>query len=473
MLVSMSLAARLAYILRLNHENDKLPFLVSERRRRLMWSIFATDTLYSSGKREFTSCTAETLHIQLPCREQSFSMDLPGRTESLAATPASLGASRMGLHGYCLRVLDIRDRVQRLALAITNHSRPLEECLATLESVEAELQVFYSSLPSQYQLDTKGFSLRAFSASRTPYLMLHAWWHQTHCDLFRFTIPGFREGLPTAEISRMSPGFASACRQKCLAHAVAVSRILETPRLVGGAELISDPSLAMCAFHSARIISRLGQHPMGDMAQPELIARLTACAEALQEQSAVFPTTSILQKGILDLLNDAQRDRDGPCALPCIWDEEENESNPETLARVTDGVLGRGEIYSKHSVTDVVRNMNFESEDLDSGSSVAQETLGSVDGPGSWRIQESYSNSVGDASSPVQPQQHQTALGLAVPNAGLHTGYMRGGMDHEGSLLTLGFDPRYDLGQPDLFMDSFWPLEDGGWTLPDTNSQMQ
>lgn len=112
MLVSMALASRLAYILRLNYEDTRQEFLVQERRRRLMWSIYVMDSLYSSGKAEFTACTAETLHIRLPCNEKSFSMDIPVTTEPLHP-PLHSDTTTMSLLGYCIRVLDIRNRTQR------------------------------------------------------------------------------------------------------------------------------------------------------------------------------------------------------------------------------------------------------------------------------------------------------------------------------------------------------------------------
>ncbi|KAH7151403.1 hypothetical protein DER46DRAFT_665394 [Fusarium sp. MPI-SDFR-AT-0072] len=109
MLVSMALTSRLAYILRLNHENPRQKFLVQERRRRLMWAIYVMDSLYSSGKTEFTACTPETLHIRLPCAEKSFSMDAPVTTVPLHASPHE-DTSNVGMLGYCIRVLDIRNR---------------------------------------------------------------------------------------------------------------------------------------------------------------------------------------------------------------------------------------------------------------------------------------------------------------------------------------------------------------------------
>ncbi|KAL3450812.1 hypothetical protein BJX65DRAFT_270146 [Aspergillus insuetus] len=477
MLISMSLTARLAYIFRLNYEDDRQPFLIQEQRRRLMWSIFTMDTLYSSGKAEFTACTRDTLHIRLPCNETSFSMDIPVSTEGLAPTSESHDESAIGLLGYCIRVLEIRDRVQRLTLTITNHRKPLEECLVAVHALENELQDFYASLPARYHFITKTFSLHAFSPSRTPFIILHAWWHQTHCDLFRFTIPGFREGLPAAEISQLSAEFTTTSREKCLSHALAVSRILETPLLAGGVDLISDPALAMCAFHSARVISRLGQSPLGNMPQAELVARLAACAEALEEQAAVYSTTAILRKGVVDLVNDAQRRRDGVYSSSSIWEEEENEESQRgrEVGRDGDGQSGRGEIYSKHSVTDVIRNLQFEAgvgDNNEDADLTGSDSLPMVD-------EDNSANTLRERSPvqqppPVQPPQEQQANmpGLFELDTRNFSGYM-GDIDlYDQGFAALGFDPRYDTGQPDLFMDSFWPLTCRDWTVPDVHGEM-
>ncbi|KAI8716260.1 hypothetical protein NCS52_00919100 [Fusarium sp. LHS14.1] len=459
MLVSMSLTSRLAYILRLNHENDRPSFLLQERRRRLMWSIFTTDTLYSSGKTEFTSCTTETLHIRLPCNEKSFTMDIPVLAGRLTGGIDASGESSIGLLGYCLRVLDIRDRCQRLTLKISNHRKLSEDSFTAVQSIENELQRFNSSLPGRYRFDAKSFSLRAFSPSRTPFLMLHAWWHQTHCDLFRFAIPGFREGLPVAEISQLAPEFSTSCREKCLSHALAVSKILETPKLVGGADLISDPSLAMCAFHSARIISRLGQHPMGNLPQDELVARLSSCADALKEQAVIYPTSAILKKGIMDLVSDAQRDRDGQFACPSIWEEEERETNPPGTSVLQGEGARRQEIYSKHSVSEVVQNLHFEAGDGDEDSTNSREATAASESDSAYF--EGRPDLIN--TQPTEVQQQATMPELFDTSMRDFDGYPGGSLSYSDEFLAFGADPRHDYGQPDLFMDSFWPLLEGDW----------
>ncbi|RGP62711.1 transcriptional regulatory protein [Fusarium sporotrichioides] len=470
MLVSMALTSRLAYILRLNHEDPRQKFLVQERRRRLMWSIYIMESLYSSGKAEFTACTNETLHIRLPCNEKSFSIDLRVTTEPLCP-PALPDTANIGLLGYCIRVLDIRNRAQRLTLTITNHRKPIEECLVAVERIESELRQFSASLPARYHLDRTAFSLRAFSPSRTPFLMLHAWWHQTYCDLFRFTIPGFREGLPASEILQMSPEFTASCREKCLFHAISVSKILEIPKAVGGSELISDPSIAMCAFHSARIISRLGQHPMGDMPQMELVGRLTACSKALEEQASILPTTAILLKGINDLVNDAQRNRDGPNACTSIWEEEESESRrlsqpPQTAQ----GVSEVREVFSKHSTTDAVQNLHFEPQGQDDISRVREPSpAGLTFSNSSDVVAVGNTGAVGSDFVPINIMSRPTP-GIMNSQASDFNEYFGEAEPGVDTLFAIGLHGQYGSGQPDVFMDSFWPLHDADWTMPDVGT---
>ncbi|KAK1466065.1 hypothetical protein CTAM01_17046 [Colletotrichum tamarilloi] len=111
MLVSACLAARLAFMMRLNYEDGRLSFLTQERRRRLMWGIYTMETLYSSGRTEFTGCPKETIHLQLPCHERSFTLDIPVMTEPLKP-PENQCSLELGLMAYNIRVLDIRDRIQ-------------------------------------------------------------------------------------------------------------------------------------------------------------------------------------------------------------------------------------------------------------------------------------------------------------------------------------------------------------------------
>lgn len=297
--------------------------------------------------------------------------------------------------------------------------------------------------------------------------MLHVWWHQAYCDLFRFTIPGFREGLPIPEILQMSPQFAASCREKCLFHAVSVSEILEIPQAVGGSELISDPSIAKCAFHSARVISRLGQPPMGNMPQMDLVARLTACSEALNQQALLYPTTAILKRGINDLTNDAQRVRHGPYACPSIWEEEECESTETTaVSRLSEGESESREVFSKHSVTDAVRSLHLQPEAQNNRPGSQNPSVQTAFGVSSGiTMTPDLTRPVAAESSLTQASNSTLSDSVGADNAALGPYFAEAEVPEE-TLYDIGLNGQYTSGQPDVFMDAFWTFVEGDWTAP-------
>lgn len=106
-----SSAARLAYMLQLNYEDDTLPFVEQESRRRLMWSVYISDKFLAGGIPEFTLCRRESIHVQLPCNETLFEMGAQAKTDSLIASADDEYVSNMGSRAYLIRLLDIRDRI--------------------------------------------------------------------------------------------------------------------------------------------------------------------------------------------------------------------------------------------------------------------------------------------------------------------------------------------------------------------------
>ncbi|CAH0022151.1 unnamed protein product, partial [Clonostachys rhizophaga] len=471
MLVSMSLVARLAYIMRLHWEDERSPFLERERRRRLMWAIYILDTLYSSAREEFTSCPANTIRVQLPCKEFFFTMDVPVVTQSLTVPPhvQSPSSTKLGLMAYCIRVLDIRDRVNRTSLAMINHQKPLVDSLNTIGSLEQELQQFHNSLPLDYHFDQKNFFLRAYTPLRTTFLMLHAWWHQTHCDLFRFTIPGFREGLSAADMAQLSPDYLRICRAKCLSNALSVSGVLELGNQPG-IEIITDPSVAMCAFHSSRIISRLGHPPLGNMPQQELIERLSTCFVALEKQAEVYPRSSILKDGIMELVEDARRTPSGS-----IWEAKEDERiNTEASPSHASTASQVCEVYSRFSVTDEIRKMSFQSDGKSNnqGARNDERPPETQPIPATDLVREEQQAVTGESS--LAPAILDSGVGIRVaeedraPNYSVPVNEVVGGesvpmlmgdmFNFDFAMAMAAIDPRQAPAQPDMFLDSFWPI---------------
>lgn len=161
----------------------------------------------------------------------------------------------------------------------------------------------------------------------------------------------------------------------------------------------------------------------------------------------------------MDLVSDAQRDRDGQFACPSIWEEEERETHLPESSTIQGGGARRHEIYSKHSVSEVVQNLHFEPGDDDEESANAPETMVGNESDSAYLGNHSGLVNV----QPTEVQQQATMPELFDTSMHDFDGYLGGSLGYNEELSTLGADPRYDSGQPDLFMDSFWPLMEGDW----------
>jgi hypothetical protein len=297
-------------------------------------------------------------------------------------------------------------------------------------------------------------------------VMFHAWWHQCHCDMYRFTIPGFREGLPIDELQDLPVEFTSNCRDKCLEHALAVSEVMNSVMEIERDIFITDTSLAMCAFHSARVISKLGQRPFGNLPTPDLVARLRACADILNAQVEIYPTTKLLRSGIYDLIHDAERNSGGSSPLRSGW-ESERPANPG-VPQATNSVFQipsqapPPDVYSKYSVTDEIRKLRFANEDSEIASNLPMQHVGTGPLVGQLQTHDEISRQSFTITPLVRNEvTEQYDLAPQILPAGAPS-FMD--TNFEGTtydvFMTLGFDSGYQEGQPDLFLDTFLPLRD-------------
>lgn len=108
----LGMAVKMAYILRLNHENVQLSTTAREIRRRIMWSIFILDKRYAAGQSDLISCPKEQMHIQLPSNERDFELAISGRTGTLIPTHIDEGDSTsMGTRAYFCQLSNTRHEI--------------------------------------------------------------------------------------------------------------------------------------------------------------------------------------------------------------------------------------------------------------------------------------------------------------------------------------------------------------------------
>ncbi|KAK2608707.1 hypothetical protein QQS21_002696 [Conoideocrella luteorostrata] len=254
----LSMASRFAAALRLNHNSPNLCFLAQESRRRLMWSLYCIDTGISAGYRDFALWRADRIFVSLPCNERNFEFDLPQPAEMLNPDfngPEMQHSEDVGSLALHIRILHLRQKIIEFTKDVLV-SRTMADTSGLQEPVLAlhkQLDDFASRLPSSFQFSDSSLRLRTYSPRICVFVMIHVWWHQCHCDLYRMTMAGFREALPEATLANLDQGFLNHCQRQCVDHSLAMASIFASMQKLG-AKPVADLDLALCAYQCARML---------------------------------------------------------------------------------------------------------------------------------------------------------------------------------------------------------------------------
>ena len=85
--------------------------------------------------------------------------------------------------------------------------------------------------------------------------MLHAQWHQCHCDLYRFLIPGLRDSLPDEAFKQTSTEYAIYCQLRAVTHAKSLVDLFQMAGKFGD-ETLQDPGIKIFVYQCTRILIR-------------------------------------------------------------------------------------------------------------------------------------------------------------------------------------------------------------------------
>lgn len=163
-----------------------------------------------------------------------------------------------------------------------------------MESFEGELENIFTTLPKEFLFSPRAVEVRAFSSRRTDFIMLHIWWHQCHCDLYRILTPGFREAAKVDVLGSVSNDYSKYCQEKGLEHAIAVGELVLTTYDIVKDVYVSDPSIAVCLYQcSCAILNACHRfaHELRSGLDPTLgLCYLRAFAETLSRLSKLYPS---------------------------------------------------------------------------------------------------------------------------------------------------------------------------------------
>ncbi|OAR01787.1 hypothetical protein LLEC1_07532 [Akanthomyces lecanii] len=252
-----SMASRFAAALRLNHDNPNLCFLAQESRRRLMWSLYCIDAGISGGFAEFSLWRADRINVGLPCNERNFEFDLSKPTEKLVPDPDDPKQPRsedIGSLALHVRILHIRQKIVEFTkTALIGRNINAAELQSRVLGLHQELEDFAYRMPASFQFSENSMRLRAYSPRICVFVMIHIWWRQCYCDLYRLAMTGFRDALPLETLESLDQSFLDHCQRQCVEHSVAMADIFKCMEKLH-ARPIADLDLAICAFQCARTL---------------------------------------------------------------------------------------------------------------------------------------------------------------------------------------------------------------------------
>jgi hypothetical protein len=291
--ILLAIASRFAYALRFNHEAPKLPFLEQECRRRLMWSLFILDTTFAGGIRDFSVCSAQSLHIQLPCQERNFDLDLEETTEPLQAGLVRSASVTVGSLGFYIRILWIRYRILQVTKeAVLSIGDEASHLPSDIERLAVELTEYEATLPQSLQFSERNMQLHAYSPQLGSYFLIHMWLRQCYCDLYRVVLTGLKEALGEDQIQHLDPTVVRALRWKCYESAERVSEFLGSVQIWKNRLAASGCEIPLCAYQCVRLLLRCYQQreAIHDCINPDMVQRLIRqCVNAVETMPSKTP----------------------------------------------------------------------------------------------------------------------------------------------------------------------------------------
>ncbi|KJK89378.1 hypothetical protein H633G_06747 [Metarhizium anisopliae BRIP 53284] len=231
---SFGVASRLMLGLRVNW--DVLPqnqtFAQQECLRRIAWQLFYLDRMLAGGYEEYISCRAENMQIALPCSEAAFRENRPINAERLYDKPGS-HPSTINLHGYQLRLIDLRHRIQVTTKRLCSSSSPSQsqldasKVMADINRLQNELTRFHMSLPPEILLSDQTVAKYMASPERAGYVFLHTHLAVSHIDLYRFSLPGQRDKVSVEILRKLPREFIARSQKQAVAHAMCLGRFCD------------------------------------------------------------------------------------------------------------------------------------------------------------------------------------------------------------------------------------------------------
>ncbi|KPM37767.1 hypothetical protein AK830_g8779 [Neonectria ditissima] len=247
-------------------------FAHQETMRRIVWQFFYLDRLLAGGYDEYIGCRDEIMKIRLPCSEDAFLENRPVVVERLHEK-SGRNKGNMGVHGYQLRLIDIRHRIlvsaRKMGGRGANHSRRMEpsKVMATINGFQNELSQINASLPENLKFNDQNIVRAMKSEDTTGYVFIHTSLASVHIDLYSLCLPGLREQLSPDLLNKLPREFIIKSQKQAVTHALCLGRFCDTLQrqldqqpYTGKLKLVGCASMVKVTTQCLRVLLTALQH---------------------------------------------------------------------------------------------------------------------------------------------------------------------------------------------------------------------
>ncbi|KAG4256751.1 hypothetical protein FPRO03_03761 [Fusarium proliferatum] len=231
--VLLSITSRVAFTKRLNYERPAIDPVKQECLRRLMWSIYSVDKIFSGGIEDLT---------------------LGSRSKAPFLRSRNENDTDLNVLAYLMRLYDIRDRVLRQVI-LSGASPYLSR--GQLRSLDLELTSFEESLPDELQLNENRLMIMCHSEEARTYTTLHTILFSSRCDLHRFLIPGIREAVSPEAFGQTPREYIDYCQQQCLQTALRYIDMWSKVRQMETSSRVGTPTFSVVTYQFVKMVDHL------------------------------------------------------------------------------------------------------------------------------------------------------------------------------------------------------------------------
>lgn len=156
----------------------------------------------------------------------------------------------------------------------------------------SQLDNFELNLPQSVTFSEKNLHLRAYSKWLPRYIIMHLWFQQCYCDLYRCFFPNLRESFHEEKFYQLDPQLILDCQSKCLQHARHIATICSLVRGLDLENLILDIETAECVYQAGRVLLHGSQMTMEGINPPEpsTVELVNNCILFIEQLALMFPT---------------------------------------------------------------------------------------------------------------------------------------------------------------------------------------